>query len=559
MKKKIIGAALGNCVHIGGVVHFLQLAEREGYETVFLGPAVSVDRFIEEIKAQRPTHAAVGYRLTPDNCRQLLDDFCARVRAEGLDKTTTFVFGGIRPNAELARACGLFSYISDGSDDIDDSLAFLRGLDRARAAERWPQTIVGRIEAKYPYPVLRHHVGLPSLEDTVAGIARIAEAKVLDVISIGPDQNTQQFFFRPSQMDPAFDGAGGVPLRTEEDFRRLKAAAQTGNYPLLRCYSGTDDVLKFAQLLDETIGNAWCAVPLCWYNELDGRGTRTIDASVVDAQALMRWHAARGIPVEMNEPHHWGLRDAHDVLPVVTSFLAAYNARACGVRDYIAQYMFNNPAMLSFNCDLARVLAMLELTETLAGDDFRIYRQTRAGLPFLSGDLDVAKGQLAATTYLQLAVRPHIIHVVGYSEAEKAATPDIVIESCRIVRGVIRSALDGAPDLTADAAVQARKRQLLEEAKYTLDFIKRRYAGVSADPFADPAVIADCVKKGILDAPHIVKNERFTGNLVTRMIDGHCAAVDEEGRELTEAQRIGRLRLGAVLDAPAAQCRAAGH
>ncbi|MEA5050601.1 MAG: methionine synthase [Oscillospiraceae bacterium] len=543
MKKKMIGAALGNCVHIGGLVHFLQLAAREGCETVFLGPAVPPERFLEALRTEKPFYAAVSYRLTPGNCRRLLDDFCARVRAEGLDRTTTFLFGGTRPNAEIARACGLFSYVSDGDDDIDDALAFLRGLDRAQPQQRWPQTITGRIGAKYPYPVLRHHFGLPSLDDTVEGVARIAQAKVLDVISIGPDQNTQQFFFRPAQMDPAFDGAGGVPLRAREDFVRLKAAAQTGNYPLLRCYSGTDDVLEMAQLLTDTIGNAWCAVPLCWYNELDGRGTRTIDASVRDAQALMRWHAARGIPVEMNEPHHWGLRDAHDVIPVVASYLAAYNAKACGVRDYIAQYMFNNPASLSFGCDLARVLAMIELTETLAGADFRIYRETRAGLPFLSGDLDVAKGQLAASTYLQLAVRPHIIHVVGYSEAEAAATPEVVIESCRIVRGVIRSALDGAPDLTADPAVRARREHLLAEARTTLDFIRRRYADVSADPFADPGVIADCVKKGILDAPHIVKNDRFTGNLATRMIDGHCAAVDGDGRELTEAQRLAALRL----------------
>ncbi len=545
MKKKIIGAALGNCVHIGGVVHFLQLAEREGFEAVFLGPAVPVARFIEEIKAQRPAYAAVGYRLTPGNCRALLDDFARRVRGEGLDKTTRFLFGGIRPNADIARSYGLFDFVSDGADDIDDALASLRGLDKKPADERWPQTIAARIAAKYPYPVLRHHFGLPSLEETVEGVARIAQAKVLDVVSVGPDQNTQQFYFHPERMDPAFDGAGGVPLRRREDFERLKAAAQTGNYPLLRCYSGTDDVVEMAALLADTIDNAWCAVPLCWYNELDGRGTRTIDESVRDAQTLMRWHAARGIPVEMNEPHHWGLRDAHDVMPVVASFLAAYNARACGVKDYIAQYMFNNPAMLSFSCDLARVLAMLELTESLAGEDFRIFRQTRAGLPFLSGDLDVAKGQLAATTYLQLAVRPHILHVVGYSEAEKAATPDVVIESCKLVRGVIRSALDGAPDLTADAAVQARKRALLAEANYTLDFIKARYGGGSADPFADPAVIADCVKTGILDAPHILKNERFTGTLVTRMLDGHCAAVGPDGRELSEAQRLASLALKA--------------
>ena len=46
-KKKIIGAALGNCVHVAGVLHFLHLAEDEGYETVFLGPAVSPEAILK--------------------------------------------------------------------------------------------------------------------------------------------------------------------------------------------------------------------------------------------------------------------------------------------------------------------------------------------------------------------------------------------------------------------------------------------------------------------------------------------------------------------------------
>ena len=82
--------------------------------------------------------------------------------------------------------------------------------------------------------------------------------------------------------------------------------------------------------------------------------------------------------------------------------------------------------------DLAKALAMRELVESLADDSFRPLRQVRAGLPFLSGDLDVAKGQLAASTFSSMALGPHIIHVVGYSEAEHAAGPAVVIESCKI-------------------------------------------------------------------------------------------------------------------------------
>ena len=47
----------------------------------------------------------------------------------------------------------------------------------------------------------------------------------------------------------------------------------------------------------------------------------------------MSWYGTRGIPVEVNEPHHWGMRDALDIIYVVAAFLAAYNARAFGVQD----------------------------------------------------------------------------------------------------------------------------------------------------------------------------------------------------------------------------------
>ena len=63
--------------------------------------------------------------------------------------------------------------------------------------------------------MLRHHFGLPDLEKTVEGVKEISQSKVLDVISLGPDQNAQQFFFSPERMKAEFDGAGGVPIRRE--------------------------------------------------------------------------------------------------------------------------------------------------------------------------------------------------------------------------------------------------------------------------------------------------------------------------------------------------------
>ena len=42
MPKKILGAAVGSCVHVAGVISFLRLAEDLGHTTDFLGPAVGI-------------------------------------------------------------------------------------------------------------------------------------------------------------------------------------------------------------------------------------------------------------------------------------------------------------------------------------------------------------------------------------------------------------------------------------------------------------------------------------------------------------------------------------
>ena len=544
----IIGASLENCVHVAGVVHFLNIAEDEGYEPLFLGPAVCIDKVLKSIEENKPAIAAIGYRLTPDNGVAIVSNLIKK--SEALSHKPVWAFGGTFSVAEKIREFKFFDVIFDGTDDIDDSIMFLRTgqIPEKSNSELFANDLVGRIAQKTPYPLLRHHFGLPSFDRTREGIEKIAQSRVLDIISLGIDQNTQQYFFHPGTRRSDLDGAGGVPVYTSEDFKRLKAASQTGNYPLMRCYSGTADVIEFAKVLNETIDNAWCAVPLCWYNELDGRGDRPVKTSIKEAQELVAFHGKtgpygpEGIPVELNEPHHWGLRDAHDTISVAASYISTYNAKIFGVRDYISQYMFNIPNSLSFSMDLAKVLAQIEMTESLSTEDFRIYRQTRAGLPFLSGDEAVAKGQLAATTALQMNVKPHIIHVVGYSEALHAATPEVIIESCKIVRGVVRSTLSGNAEAVYDPRVIARRDELILEAKYLLDFIQKKYADVSDDPLADAAVLSDCIKRGILDAPHIVKSGEFRGTLQTRVKDGKCVAWDvSTGREMDEQERLERL------------------
>jgi hypothetical protein len=287
-------------------------------------------------------------------------------------------------------------------------------------------------------------------------------------------------------------------------------------------------------MLTDTIHNAWCAIPLFWFNQMDGRGPWDLEGSIREHQQVMAWYGERDIPVELNEPHHWGMRDAPDVIFVVSAFLSAYNAKNYGVKDYIAQIMFNSPPGTSDAMDLAKMLAVLEIIQPLQSKDFRIWRQTRIGLLSHPLDPDAARGHLAASTYLQMALRPHIYYIVGHTEAHHAATADDIIEASKIVRRVISNAL-GAPDMRLTSEVQARKRSLLAEASVLLGAI--RHLGIKNvdDPWADAATLARSVTTGILDAPQLKNNKFAGGQIRTSIIDGACIVVDENNRPLEGA------------------------
>lgn len=532
--KRMIAASIGSDVHIAGPLNFLKLAEQFGYDTYFLGPAVSIDRLIEAVKMHKPDVVGISYRLTPQTLEGLLEELKVFVLQHGLEHIV-WLFGGTPQNGDIARRSGIFDYIFDKSGDRE-ALAYLGGKGIQQAQLKYASTLPQRIEQSYPYPIIRHHFGLPSLEQTIEGVRAIASSRLVDVISIAPDQNAQEHFFEPDKMDERLNGAGGVPIRKADDLKRIYAAAQTGNYPLLRCYSGTNDVFRMAQMLEETIDNAWCAVPLCWYNTLDGRGPRRPVDSIRENQLLMRWHAERGVPVEVNEAHHWSLRGAHDAIGVAAAYLAAYNAKSMGVRYYVSQMMFNVPPEISPLMDLAKMLAVTEMIETLQDKQFTVFHQVRAGLASMPDDLHKAKGQLAASTYLAMALKPHIVHVVGFCEADHAATPDEVIESCSIVRGVIDNALKGMPDMMMDPAVLKRKDQLISEAYAIIDAI--RALDDEKDALIEPACIVRAIKLGILDAPQLAGIPHACGMLKTAVVGGACYAVDENGKPMGEKQRL---------------------
>jgi len=537
--KKILACTIGNCVHVAGTMNFLNLADNEGYETEFLGIGVPIDELIRNIKEKKPDIVGLSYRLTPEPLAKLLEELRLKIQKEDL-RNIVWIFGGTEPTGKVAEESNIFNKIFYGYEDIDEVIGYLKGKEY-KDNEEYPRDLISRIESKYPYPILRHHLGLPTIEDTIESIEKIAESKVLDVISIAPDQNAQEYFFEQSKMDRRLDGAGGVPLRTEKDFKRLYEAAQRGNYPLLRSYSGTQNIIKFADVLRRTINNAWCAVPLFWYSELDKRGPRKLKDAIAENQQVMKWHGERNIPVEVNDPHHWSLRDAHDAIGVTAAYLAAYNAKKMGVKNYVAQYMFNVPAFISPEMDIAKMLAKIELVESLQDDNFKVYRQARAGLASFPADLSQAKGQLAASAYLALAIKPHIYHVVGYCEAHHAATHEEIIESCKIVRGVIKNVFLGSVDITKDSNVQRRKEQLIKEANIIINAIKA-IGPKDKDPLTDPETLAKAVKIGILDAPHLKGNPACSGKLNTRVISGALYAYDNENKRIiSEEERIDRI------------------
>lgn len=538
-KKVILGCALGNCVHVAGLNHFLQLAEQEGLETVFLGPAVPVESLVGVIIESNPDVVALSYRLTPEVALKLLLSLEKQFERHPVLRERQYIFGGTPAVAAVARKYGFLERVFDGTEPQEEIRAFLRGAPLERSEELFPQTLSERIDQKYPYPLLRHHFGRPSLAETIDGIQKIATAGVVDVLSLGPDQNAQEYYFKTEKMKPDLDGAGGVPVRRREDLEAIYRATRCGNYPLVRCYSGTNDLIQWAELALKTLNNAWGAIPLTWYSEMDGRSGRTLEDAIVENQQAFKWYGDRNIPLEVNESHQWSLRDAHDALAVATAYLAAYNAKKMGVKQYVSQYMFNTPPGTTPQMDLAKMMAKNELIETLRDTNFDFYRQVRAGIAHFAPDPFIAKGQLAASALISLYLKPHIVHVVAYCEGDHVVYPEELIESCQIVHGVIRESLHGLPEIATAKALTRRKEELKKEAGLILKAIENLGRSNSTDPLADPAVIALAIRQGILDTPHFSGRPGLQGKIKTNLIQGAWYAVaDRTGKIVPEKDRL---------------------
>lgn len=519
-KRRVMVGAIGKCVHNLGVENFSDWMQdrNEGFVAVKLGPAVPIEEVINKVREARPEVVGVSMRLGNLHIDRLISEFIEKATLHGLHSQQSgirFAFSGLRPAANVVRAMtglpleedrfsreeernydlddvrvefadrqhyqGFFDLVADDYITTEELETFASGRVKTETAAEvvWEDDLIERIRLvrqRENRPIIRAHIGIAAetIEPTVTAIEKLAEAEALEVVSLAPDQTSQEMLakFIRGEEDPSkyLAGQGGAPIRSIADLKRLKAATQRGNYPLTRIYTGTDELVELAKLWYEHLNMAFPAVPIFFYNQIDGRGPISIRDSFAEHYAAIRWWAARGKPLEINDPHQWGLRYASDDMQTTDHALAAVIALKLGIRHYVMQQMFELPPSISALDDLAQMKAAYDLIEPLTRHfDFHIIKQTRSGLPSFPPNLNQAKGHLAFGIYTQLYMEPDILHVVTHSEAHHEATADDIIESCEIVKQVCWDfAKGGVPNIWADPKLAARKLELQQGAMYNL-------------------------------------------------------------------------------------------
>lgn len=643
-RRRVMVGSIGDCVHNLGVEGFADCLEDsgQGYVSVKLGPAVPIAEVVRKIQEARPEVVGISTRLGDLHVDKLVGQFIRLCSERGLhpkDSGIRYCFGGLRPAANLVRAMtgqalepdaftkpeeqhydlaaiaaeyaaypefvGFFELIADDFITPVELGRFALGLPQEETGGfQWSDDLLERIRQvreRENRPVLRAHIGIAaeSIEPTIAEIQRVAATGALEIVSLGPDQPTQQYLpkFIRGEEDPDkyLKGQGGVPIRSREDLERLKAATQTGNHPTCRIYSGTDELLYQAELYEQTLNMAFPAVPIFYYNKLDGRGPLPVREGFEEHFEVMRWWAAQEKPLEINDPHQWQLRDASDDMLVCAHVVAGVVALKMGIKNYIMQMMTDLPPGTSALNDLAKMWGSYELIEPLTRHfDYNIIRETRGGLNSFPPNLYEAKGHLAYVTTWNMFLKPDIIHVVSFPEAHHEATAEDIIESCDIVKYVVKDFQKGAqPDVLNDAYCVRRRAELKKNAMYTLLHLALLggYKGrVSLDEFeqwavtpaeaaerSDPAlgerhfesllldlidernyatgacgmISADtldmALQTGLFQAPKITMADdpryRLTGACRTQIVGGECRIESFMGRRVSgEMERVDLVR-----------------
>ncbi|HLB46429.1 MAG TPA: glutamate mutase L [Anaerolineales bacterium] len=519
-KRRVMVGAIGKCVHNLGVENFADWMEDQGlgYITVKLGPAVPIREVINKIREARPEVVGVSMRLGDLHVDALITEFVEAATEYGLgprESGIRYSFGGLRPACNLVRAMtgmpleedrfirdaerhydleavakeykkrpefqSFFALIADDFVTMEELESFALKLpsEREQSKLEWSDSLVERIRQvreRENRPIIRAHIGIAAatIEPTIKAIEKLADAGAFEIVSLAPDQTSQELLakFIRGEEDPSkyLAGQGGAPIRTVDDLKRLKAATQRGNFPMTRIYTGTDELVALARLWEEHLNICFPAVPIFFYNELDGRGPISIRDAFDEHFRTIQYWAQVGKPLEINDPHQWGLRYTSDDLQVTDHVLCAIIALKKGVKHYVMQMMFELPPEISAMDDLAKMKAAYDLAEPLTRHfDFNIIKETRSGLPSFPPNLNQAKGHLAFGIYTQLYMEPDILHVVTHSEAHHEASADDIIESCEITKQVCWDFIKGhVPQVWSDPLMRSRIQELKQGAMYNV-------------------------------------------------------------------------------------------
>ncbi len=635
-KRRVMVGAIGACVHNLGVEGFADWMEDQGlgYVSVKLGPAVPIPEVINKIREARPEVVGISMRLGDLHVDKLITEFVELATKYGIhprDSGIRYAFSGLRPAANVVRAMtgaplepdeftpdeerhfdlqavgadfrrrehfhNFFALVADDYISMEELDDFAQGLTTEKHIDEteWSDFLVERIRQVRELedrPIIRAHIGIAdeTIEPTIKAIEKLADAGAFEIVSLAPDQPSQEMLakFIRGEEDPDryLRGQGGAPIRTVQDLQRLKAASRRGNFPMTRIYTGTDELVTLAQLWEEHLNMCFPAVPIFYYNELDGRGPIAIRDSFREHYDTIRWWAEQGKPLEINDPHQWGLRYASDDMQVTDHALVAVIALKMGIKHYVMQMMFELPPEISAMDDLAKMKASYELIEPLTRHfDFNIIRETRSGLPSFPPNLHQAKGHLAFGVYTQLYMDPDILHVVSFPEAHHEAKAEDIIESCELTKQVCWDFKKGhVPDIWADPVVQKRKRELKEGAMYNLlhGALLGGYRGPitvenfwewANEPAENPqqnfeTILLSLVDEsnyrtgicglispdtmdlglqtGLYQAPHITVIDRryeLAGDCRTKVVDGMCRADEIYGTKVeSEFQRVDLVR-----------------
>lgn len=399
---------------------------------------------------------------------------------------------------------------------------------------------------RHSLPLIRVHAGpySPDREEAVreyiGWTEKLAASKLLDVLSIGSSQLTQQHF--GEKWDGLHNG-GGVPVNSEIEYRMIADAARP---MLVRTYAGTKNVPWMAEMHERCLNISWHALSFWWFCQLDGRGDNSVFDNLKEHFEAVRYIASTNKPLEPNVPHHFSFRGGDDVTYIVSAYLCAKAAKKNGIRHLILQNMLNTPKYTLGVQDVAKGRAMLKLVRSLEDDTFKVSLQTRAGLDYFCSDLDRARVQLAAITAMMDDIEPdnadspEIIHVVSYSEAVRLATPPVIEESIKITLGALkeyraRKAKGLTMDTVHDKDVLDRTNSLYEDAREAIEILENAFPDLYT-----PQGFYRVYEMGFFPTPYIFDPARkFPGatKWYTSVIDGGVKVVDENGKEIPTVKR----------------------